>query len=1009
MPRKTEINQNRKLQFEQFEQRLVMSAQAVGSLLPELDIAAPALTQQVVSLEEAPARANDIASQYGFDGAGQTVAVIDSGIAWDHYALGGGFGEGHKVVGGWDFAENDANPYDDGPAGFHGTHVSGIIGSTDSQYSGVAPGADLVGLRVFDDAGGGNLEWVEQALQWVHDHKDSFEHPITTVNLSLGTDWNSDTVPDWAELEDEFAQLEADGLFISVAAGNGFHNFNEAGLSYPAVSEHVVPVASHDAEGNISDFSQRDEGVLVAPGEVLRSTAPDHLFVGGKTGQFLGSTGTSMAAPYVAGASAVLRQANEFVGVENINQELLYQQFLDSADQIYDSVTGQYFHRINLEAALESVVKDLHSDSIETATNAGTLGGGETIEGTIGKIADVDSFQFTAQRSGSMTLHFEVTDDLVPLVDVVESDAKINGNQITFDVVAGQKYEFAVASSEGNGHYKISVELPGGPVVDSGRSAGAVNNDNGAETPDNSNQNQAPNQNTGNPSNSNTDPGVVWVDNGILSVLGSQGNDNISVTANSDTANFVVNVNGTNYSYSQSDVSYINVIGRGGDDSISVTLGSENDTASTHADGLHTINDKFGISASGFATVSLTGGGGHDVVSVADSQGRDLLTGRDTAQGYSATLSNENYSSTVTDFDLAFVKSTGGADAANIVGTTGSDMFVSRGYHNFINVEGTYLVFNHFTNVDVDGGGGEDLANLNDGVGSQHYVLSPKAGTLYSANSTVSINEFSRINAFSTKGQDTIELRDSLSSTSNNVDIFDHRNGINILYGESYLLYASGFDSVEAISTGGADIAQIFDTTGNDVFYSNAGDAEMVSDAGTVAAKDFKVVNLVANRGGHDRAVVTGTDGADVVRANQNGVRIINSNGQTNRIKGADVVDVDMGGGVDLAFLTGSEGRDTLTGSYDNVEFETTLQMLRMTNVEHTHFDGNGGGDEVNLDDLDLLESIGDQAKAYLQDRTISAEDFAIMEARSVDQAIADYSIEAVDYLYILRGKWAKK
>ena len=183
MSRKIRVNQNRKLQFEQFEQRLVMSAQAVGSLLPELEIASPAMTQQVVSLEDAGTRASDLAAQYGFDGTGQTVAVIDSGIAFDHLALGGGFGEDYRVVGGYDFAENDDNPFDDGPAGFHGTHVAGIIGSSDSEYSGVAPGVDLVGLRVFDDAGRGELEWVEQALQWVHDNKDSFENPITTVNL----------------------------------------------------------------------------------------------------------------------------------------------------------------------------------------------------------------------------------------------------------------------------------------------------------------------------------------------------------------------------------------------------------------------------------------------------------------------------------------------------------------------------------------------------------------------------------------------------------------------------------------------------------------------------------------------------------------------------------------------------------------------------------------------------------------------------------------------------------
>ena len=104
-------------------------------------------------------------NDYGFIGTGQTVAVIDSGIAWDHPNLGNGFGANYRVVGGWDFTEeNDANPYDDGPAGSHGTHVAGIVGATANSAGdvGVAPGVDLVGLRVFNDQGDGYFSWVEK-------------------------------------------------------------------------------------------------------------------------------------------------------------------------------------------------------------------------------------------------------------------------------------------------------------------------------------------------------------------------------------------------------------------------------------------------------------------------------------------------------------------------------------------------------------------------------------------------------------------------------------------------------------------------------------------------------------------------------------------------------------------------------------------------------------------------------------------------------------------------------
>ncbi len=151
--------------IETLEDRLALSAQSVADFWYDtsLDaIAEPshALIQPFANVQPSATTEGhgwtDLAAareQYGLRGGGQTVAIIDSGIAYDHVALGGGLGSSYKVVGGWDFAENDANPYDDAPAGFHGTHVAGIVGSQDSRYAGVAPNVDLVALRVFDDHG----------------------------------------------------------------------------------------------------------------------------------------------------------------------------------------------------------------------------------------------------------------------------------------------------------------------------------------------------------------------------------------------------------------------------------------------------------------------------------------------------------------------------------------------------------------------------------------------------------------------------------------------------------------------------------------------------------------------------------------------------------------------------------------------------------------------------------------------------------------------------------------
>ena len=355
----------RALKLETFEERLAFSVQPVGDFFldsfqagqGELEQFGQGELEQFVANGNAWTGLSQVRNEYGFTGAGQTVVVIDSGIAYDHAALGGGFGANYRVVGGWDFAENDANPYDDGAAGGHGTHVAGIIGSTNGTYPGDAPGVDLVGLRVFNDSGAGYFSWVESALQWVHQNRNSFENRITTVNLSLGSTANDNTTPGWAMLEEEFAQLRADGIFISVAAGNAFTSYNSAGLSYPGSSSHVVPVASADDNGALSYFSQRNSRVIVAPGRSVMSTVPDYIGnLNGQNDDFARMSGTSMAAPYLAGASTLIREAFAFGGNLSVSQDDIYNWIRNTADTVFDAATNQNYLRLNLDRAIDSLM-----------------------------------------------------------------------------------------------------------------------------------------------------------------------------------------------------------------------------------------------------------------------------------------------------------------------------------------------------------------------------------------------------------------------------------------------------------------------------------------------------------------------------------------------------------------------------------------------------------------------------------------------------------------------------
>ncbi len=363
--------------IEPCEQRLALSASFAGDLLLEvLDIHAAAEVAPQSNQPDPPAfdavdlagleaespdliqQAATLRAERGIDGRGQTVAVIDSGVAWDHVALGAGYGSGYRVVGGWDFAENDANPYDDGPAGYHGTHVSGLLAGRTDGYTGIAPGADIVGLRVFDDNGSGQLQWIESALQWVHQNQNSFASPITTINLSVGTALtDANRMEATAMLEDELQLLREDNILVFAASGNsyGSESAGSEAVLYPASSPSVVAVTSVDSGGDLSQFAQRDSGVLASRGESIAGAVPDHVFGwDGSVDDFAQLSGTSMATPQVAAASMLVRQAMIDQGIEPTADAVLAR-LRDSALANTDPFSGETYHTIDLLSAVGSV------------------------------------------------------------------------------------------------------------------------------------------------------------------------------------------------------------------------------------------------------------------------------------------------------------------------------------------------------------------------------------------------------------------------------------------------------------------------------------------------------------------------------------------------------------------------------------------------------------------------------------------------------------------------------
>jgi len=193
-------------------------------------------------------------------------------------------------------------------------------------------------------------------------------------------------------LEDELAQLVSDGIFISVAAGNSFTTYGSTGLAYPASSPSVVAVSSVDGDGSMSYFSQRDEGVIAAPGRSILSSVPDYFGDGnGLDDDYARYSGTSMAAPYVAAASVLLREAYQAVGVQDVTQQMLYQTMVNTADSVYDAATGLSYYRLNLGRAIESVMA--LSVTQETTEETGAAAAEETTSTQQTQVAQTEATQ----------------------------------------------------------------------------------------------------------------------------------------------------------------------------------------------------------------------------------------------------------------------------------------------------------------------------------------------------------------------------------------------------------------------------------------------------------------------------------------------------------------------------------------------------------------------------------------------------------------------------------------
>ena len=283
----------------------------------------PALGSSTVRVEATEA------AQLGRDGSGQTVAILDTGVDRGHSFLRRA-GGGTKVVSEACYSADRDCPGDvtaSTAAGSgvnctyatsgcrHGTHVAGIAAGRGAAFSGVAPNADLIAIQVFSKfTGPRDCGAAEDpcALSYPSDQiaglnrvaalAGSFD--IAAVNMSLGSG-SSRANCDGDARKAAIDNLRAAGIATVIASGNGYDN---QGVGAPACISSAITVGATTTADNVADYSNSSSLVeLLAPGSNIASSVPGDLFAV--------FDGTSMAAPHVTGAWALLKHTSPGISV----------------------------------------------------------------------------------------------------------------------------------------------------------------------------------------------------------------------------------------------------------------------------------------------------------------------------------------------------------------------------------------------------------------------------------------------------------------------------------------------------------------------------------------------------------------------------------------------------------------------------------------------------------------------------------------------------------------------
>jgi subtilisin family serine protease len=369
------------------------------------------------------------------------VGVIDTGIDYTHVDLvdniwtnpgeipGNGIDDdGNGYVDdyyGWDFYNNDSDPFD---GHGHGTHVAGTIGATGNNGTGVAGvnhDVSLMALKFLNDNGWGSTSGAISAINYATMMKNLYGVNIVATNNSWGGGGYSSLLRAAIELSGD-----SDITFVAAAGNNGTNN--DLTARYPTNYDlpNVISVAATDRNDNLASFSNYGATTvdLAAPGVSVYSTVTGN--------SYAYYSGTSMAAPHVTGVVALLHAANPGMIVADVRSAIL-----GSVDSVAGlagkTATGG---RLNAAAALSMI--DNAAPSLDPIDDL-SIGHDATTEVILSATdPDGDVVSFTATLLGASQA----------------ATLSVAGNTLTVDPAAGFAGNFTVRVTASDGTNTSSPE-----------------------------------------------------------------------------------------------------------------------------------------------------------------------------------------------------------------------------------------------------------------------------------------------------------------------------------------------------------------------------------------------------------------------------------------------------------------------------------------------------------------------------------------------------------------------